>query len=69
MSDSTAPARPAWFDACIIGCVFASILLSASIFVGFGTFLLNLVALGCFAAPIVMAVREGEVRTPPIPSA
>ena len=51
--------RPLWFDGCIIGAVFATILLPASMFAG--TFILNLIAVACFVVPIVFAVREGEV--------
>ena len=54
--------RPKWFDGCIIGAVFSTVLLSASVFVGAFTFLLNLVALACFVAPIVGAVRDGDLQ-------
>ena len=53
--------RPKWFDGCIIGAVFSTVLLSASVFVGAFTFILNLVAVACFVVPIVVAVREGDV--------
>ena len=53
--------RPPWFDGCIIGAVFSTVLLSASVFVGAFTFVLNLVAVACFVAPIVAAVRNGDV--------
>ena len=51
--------RPLWFDGCIVGAVFTAILLSASAHVGSGLFLVNLIAVGCFVAPLVAAVREG----------
>jgi|GEM_PF-2070757 hypothetical protein len=55
--------RPAWFNGSIIGAVFALIMVSASVHVSFGTVLLNLLALGCFVAPIVAAVRDGDLRS------
>lgn len=53
--------RPLWFDACIIGAVFSTVLLAATSFVGFFAFLLNVVAIGLFVAPIVMGVKDGDV--------
>ena len=53
--------RPPWFDGSIVGAVFSTVLLSASVFVGAFTFILNLVAVACFVAPIVAAVRDGDV--------
>ncbi|MFK8083572.1 MAG: hypothetical protein AB8B97_25095 [Granulosicoccus sp.] len=53
--------RPAWFDACLIGAVFATVLLAASAHVGFFSFLLNLICVGMFVVPMVVAVREGEL--------
>lgn len=52
---------PAWFTGCIIGAVFALVMTPASLDIGFGTFLLNLIAFGAFLAPVVVAVREGSV--------
>ena len=51
--------RPFWFDGSIIGAVFATVLLSASAFAG--TFILNLIAVACFVAPIVAGIRDGDV--------
>jgi len=53
--------RPAWFDACIIGAVFSTVLLAASAHIGFFSFLLNLVCVAMFVVPMVAAVREGEL--------
>jgi len=53
--------RPLWFDGSIIGAIFALVVLPAS--ADSGTFLLNLIALACFVAPIVFAVRDGDLRT------
>lgn len=54
--------RPAWFNACILGAVFATTLLAASAHVGFFTFVLNVIAIGMLVAPMVLAVRDGEVK-------
>ena len=58
MSETTAPAdardaRPAWFDACLIGSVFAVVVLPAGGSLGLGMLVLNLAALACFVAPVV----------------
>ncbi len=53
--------RPIWFDACIIGAVFSTVLLAATAFVGFFTFLLNVIVLGMFIAAMVQAVKDGDV--------
>ncbi|MFK7858441.1 MAG: hypothetical protein AB8B64_06465 [Granulosicoccus sp.] len=53
--------RPAWFDACIIGAVFSTVLLAASAHVGFFTFLLNAICVAMFVVPMVAAVRDGEL--------
>jgi hypothetical protein len=54
--------RPAWFNACIIGAVFATILIPASASIGFFSFLLNLAAVAMFVVPMVAAVRDGELE-------
>lgn len=54
--------RPAWFNACIIACVFATTLLAASAHVGFFTFVLNVAALAMLVATMVFAVRDGDVK-------
>lgn len=43
--------RPVWFDASIVGAVFASIVMPTA--PSFGMLLVNVVALACFVAPIV----------------
>jgi len=53
--------RPAWFNACIIGAVFATILLAATAHVGFFSFVLNLACVGMLVYPMVEAVRNGEL--------
>ena len=53
--------RPAWFDGCIIGAVFTTILLPASAHISFFSFLLNLVGIAMFVVPIVAAVRDGDL--------
>jgi len=55
--------RPLWFNVCIIAAVFATILLAASAHVGFFTFVLNLLALGMIVAPMVIAVRNGDLES------
>ncbi len=55
------PTRPGWFDACIIGAVFTTILLAASAHVGFFTFLINLICLAMFVVPMMAAVRDGDL--------
>jgi len=50
--------RPVWFDACIIGAVFATILIPASASIGFFSFLLNVAAAAMFIIPMVLAVRR-----------
>ena len=62
MSETTAPAdardaRPAWFDACLIGSVFAVVVLPAGGSLGLGMLVLNLAALACFVAPVVAWVK------------
>ena len=53
--------RPAWFDACLIAAVFATILLPGSAHISFFTFVLNLACIGMFVYPMVDAVRSGEL--------
>lgn len=53
--------RPAWFDACILGGVFALILLPAGASLGFMFFVLNLLAIAAFVVPIVAAVKDGDL--------
>lgn len=53
--------RPAWFTACIIAAVFATILLPASAHIGFFAFLLNIMCIAAFVVPMVAAVRDGEL--------
>lgn len=53
--------RPAWFTGCIIGAVFATILLPNSAHMGFFSFLLHLLCIAMFIAPMVYAVRDGEL--------
>lgn len=53
--------RPAWFDACLIGAVFATILIPASASLGFFSFLLNVICVAMFVVPMVVAVRNGEL--------
>ena len=53
--------RPLWFDCCIIGAVFLTILLPASADLGFFTFVLNAVGVALFVTPMVMAVKSGEL--------
>ena len=52
--------RPAWFDGCIVGAVFAVIVLPAAMSAGFFTLLLNAAAIACFIAPLVMHGRERD---------
>ena len=52
---------PLWFTACIAGTVFSTVIIPASMHVGFGAVVLNLVALACFVVPMVAAWRAGEV--------
>jgi len=53
--------RPLWFDGSIIGAVFALVLTPVSLDLGLFLLLLNLVAIGCFVAPLVAGAREGDV--------
>ena len=53
--------RPLWFDACIIGAVFSTVLLAGTAYMGFFFFLLNIAAIAMFVVPMVMAVREGDL--------
>ena len=64
MSETNAPAdaRPAWFDACIIGAVFALVVLPAGGSLGFGMLVLNLAAIACFVAPVVAWARGRDRR-------
>ncbi|MFK7993328.1 MAG: hypothetical protein AB8B87_04260 [Granulosicoccus sp.] len=54
--------RPAWFDACLIGAVFATILVPASAHMGFFSFLLNIICVAMFVVPMVFAVRDGDLN-------
>ena len=54
--------RPLWFDGCIIGAVFTTILLPNAMHAGLGMTLANLLAIACFVVPLVMGVREGDLR-------
>lgn len=53
--------RPAWFDACIIGAVFSTILIPASASNGFLWFIMNVAAVAMFVVPMVWAVRDKEL--------
>ena len=53
--------RPLWFDGCLIGAIFALLLTPAS--ADTGLFLVNLVALACFLAPVIATLREGGPGT------
>ncbi len=53
--------RPAWFNACIIAAVFATILIPASASMGFFAIVLNLIGVAMFVVPMVAAVRDGDL--------
>ena len=47
-----------WLIGTLVGAIFALVITPASADVGAFTFILNLIALGCFVAPLVALVRE-----------
>lgn len=53
--------RSAWFDACIIGAVFATILIPASASMGFFSFLLNIICIAMLVVPMVVGGRDNEL--------
>ncbi len=51
-----------WFIFCLVGAVFALIIMPATASVGFGLFLINAIALACCAAPIVAGISDDTDR-------
>jgi len=47
-----------WTTGNIVAAVFALIILPGSLSLGFGLFVLNIIALACFIAPMVAGHRE-----------
>jgi len=64
MSDTSDTKKPVDLDLLIAGATFAIVLLSASVFLGFFMFLLNVIAVACFVVPIVERVRARPARRP-----
>lgn len=48
--------RPVWFNACIVGAIFSLVVLPTA--GSFFMLLVNLIAFGCFVAPVVAIMKE-----------